>query len=540
MYTNPPNVFLYDRRSLAQYLGVSDAHLRWILYEMKPENFYVSFKIPKGNDQYRVIHAPNKELKAIQRSMAALFTSLYTPKFASFGFVQGKNISLNAMHHTRKRLILNIDLKDFFHQFHFGRVRGVLIKPPYSFSPEVATVMSQLCCFNNTLPQGAPTSPILTNMICRSLDTQLTSISKNNKLMYTRYADDITFSTHRRAFPKNIIQSQDGIINLGETLYSCFKANHLEINTSKIHLATSHSHQEVTGLVVNTKLNLKRVYIKQLRAILHHSKLDGLLSAAKEYIEKGYCKNKRILETYTASEYEDSIISWFKKVLVGKINFIRDVRGASDFLFFKYANQYNKITDQPYFDLSEFYERQNQIQKRVLILVGRTSQRQGTGFILKDVGLITSRHVIDDGDFYDLINSKDGKIKLLTQDDILGEDQNIDYAIFNYQDDNGYSLSSVEQILTGTKVKIIGFPKYFEGDTYTETDCEVVSQSTYMGHSLYVVNLPLRHGYSGGVVLDQDDKVLGLVKAGVENYEDSYNQKSGFILMKDILDHYNL
>lgn len=105
------------------------------------------------------------------------------------------------MIHKNKRYILNIDLENFFNSFHFGRVMGYFNKNRYfNFDKKMSIIIAQLCCLNGALPQGAPTSPIISNLICRIFDYRILKITKKYKLNYTRYADDLTFSTNDNFF----------------------------------------------------------------------------------------------------------------------------------------------------------------------------------------------------------------------------------------------------------------------------------------------------------------------------------------------------
>src|SRR5699024_2066569 len=136
--------------------------------------------------------------------------------------------------HVRSRFILNIDLKDFFPSINFGRVRGVFLAKPYNCTKEVATVLAQICCYNNQLPQGSPASPIVSNMICARLDSHLYKLAKKNHCYYSRYADDITISTNKRDFPKEIARlvrtEKKNICNLGNSLLNTINNNGFEIN----------------------------------------------------------------------------------------------------------------------------------------------------------------------------------------------------------------------------------------------------------------------------------------------------------------------
>jgi RNA-directed DNA polymerase len=131
---------------------------------------------------------------------------------------------------------------------------------PYSCTKEVARVLAQICCHDNQLPQGAPTSPIILNMICAKLDSQLQRLAKKYQCIYTRYADDITLSTSRSRFSPHLIwfskEAEKSV--LGDDLKNIIEESGFLVNESKIRLQTSYKHQEVTGIIVNEKLNIKR------------------------------------------------------------------------------------------------------------------------------------------------------------------------------------------------------------------------------------------------------------------------------------------
>lgn len=151
---------------------------------------YRTFHFNKKKGGQRQIDSPDKILRAVQKKLAYVLNLLYIPKPSVYGFIKNRNILENAKKHEKQKLILNIDLKDFFHQIHFGRIRGLFLKPPYEIGEKSATVIAQIACLNGKLPQG---SPILTNIVCSSLDSQLIKFAKENSIHYTRYADDIHF-----------------------------------------------------------------------------------------------------------------------------------------------------------------------------------------------------------------------------------------------------------------------------------------------------------------------------------------------------------
>ena len=177
---------------LANLLGISASTLTYVLYSRKPNDYYTSFAIPKRNGDTRTIFAPSGQLKKIQSKLAHLLLdcvdqidaknnrSLSTSKL-SHGFVRKCSIITNAMMHINKKLVLNIDLNDFFGSFNFGRVRGFFIKNNnFKLDPHIATVIAQIACHDNQLPQGSPCSPVITNLITHALDIRLCSLARKH------------------------------------------------------------------------------------------------------------------------------------------------------------------------------------------------------------------------------------------------------------------------------------------------------------------------------------------------------------------------
>ena len=265
------------RAELADFLGIPAKKLTYVLYVKHTDSFYETFTIPKKNGEPRTIHSPKKELKNIQlKLLTALSTHIKQYNLVNsvneniaHAFSKGKSIFTNASHHTNKLYILNVDLKDFFEHFHFGRVRGFFHKNKMFCLPiEVATIIAQLTCYKGFLPQGAPTSPIITNLICNILDMHIIKVAKKYGLHYTRYADDMTFSTNRKDFKEKHV----AFLNELKAEVESFK---FEINEQKTRLIYNSSRQEVTGLVVNKKVNVSRNYYRETRAMAHRLYTTG-------------------------------------------------------------------------------------------------------------------------------------------------------------------------------------------------------------------------------------------------------------------------
>lgn len=260
-----------SRNDFFEFLNVKKKTMTYILYKKGTENSYHTFEIEKKNGGFREINAPDEVLKSIQKKLA-LSLWLYQKEIwdekgikpnISHAFEKKKTIMSNANIHKNKKFVLNLDLEDFFSSFHFGRVKGFFEKDrDFKVPSEVALVIAQLTCYKRCLPQGAPSSPIITNLICRILDFRILKLAKKFKLDYTRYADDLTFSTNRKSFLEDYLAFFDELNK--EILRAGFK-----INMSKTRMQYRNSKQIVTGLVVNEKVNIDSTYYRKTRAIAH-------------------------------------------------------------------------------------------------------------------------------------------------------------------------------------------------------------------------------------------------------------------------------
>lgn len=262
---------------LSNILRTPKKKLTYILYIKKIQNSYTTFQISKKSGGQRIINAPSKDLKDIQRNIVNMLLNqqkkfYYENKIRlniAHAFTKEKSIITNAKIHKNKRFVLNIDLENFFESFHFGRVQGYFEKNKnYLFPKNIATVLAQLTCYNGSLPQGAPSSPIITNLICNILDIKILKIAKKYKLDYTRYADDLTFSTNNKGFDE---KSEEFISQLEMII----KQSGFKINRKKTRLQYKQSRQVVTGLVVNKKVNMPRNFYKNTRAMANSLYKNG-------------------------------------------------------------------------------------------------------------------------------------------------------------------------------------------------------------------------------------------------------------------------
>lgn len=300
------------------------------------EGRYHEFQIPKkhGNG-VRVIDAPNNGLKALQRDVKVLLEALYTPSYNVMGFVTGKSVVDNARRHLHQNYILNLDLKDFFPSISQPRVWARLKLPPFNFQPKIASLIAGICSIKKTvnkdgvkttvyvLPQGAPTSPILSNAVCEKLDRRLRGLAKRFRVNYTRYADDITFSGMRNVFKEDGFKVE---------LERIIEDQNFHINRSKTRIQVAGNHQEVTGLTVGEKVNVSKKYVKSIRSLLYIWMKYGYNEAYKKYFNL-YVKRR-------LTRKNQNVIPPMESYLNGKLNYLKMVKGSDDTVYKRLCNLY--------------------------------------------------------------------------------------------------------------------------------------------------------------------------------------------------------
>lgn len=266
---------------LARLLGFRPKAISYLLYKHPTDARYRTFQIPKRNGGQRTIQAPTERLKLLQRKLADLLQDCVDEINAStkrkdriaHGFKRGRSIITNAHRHRRRRWVFNVDLEDFFPSINFGRVRGLLLKHrDFELHEPVATVIAQIACYQNSLPQGSPCSPALSNLIAHVLDMRLVKLASESSCTYSRYADDLTFSTNEKDFPESIaVRSQATSHHWvpGTELQRVVERAGFRINAKKTRLMYRDSRQEVTGLVVNKKVSVCWEYRHRVRAMVH-------------------------------------------------------------------------------------------------------------------------------------------------------------------------------------------------------------------------------------------------------------------------------
>lgn len=336
-------VGLQTDNNVADILEVPVGQLLHILYYQKQN--YNSFTIKKKSGKTRIIDSPKASIKILQDKVKPLIEAHYRVKKPVHGFVgNGKSIITNASQHKKKNYVLNIDLQDFFHSVNFGRVQGIFRNIPFNMGIPAATVLAQLCTYNGRLPQGASTSPVLSNLASTSLDKKLVQIAKKFHLTYTRYADDLTFSSNK-PFPVILVEQEidengKEKHKVGRLLEQTIKDSGFEISHHKTRLQHKSQRQEVTGLIVNEGVNVNRKFIRRTRAMINDWS-KGLLQAEIRFLKKRYHLSTNEI---ALNKLDGSI---FKRAVYGHLSFIRMVKGEEHSPYLRLCEQVLALDSKP-------------------------------------------------------------------------------------------------------------------------------------------------------------------------------------------------
>jgi retron-type reverse transcriptase len=491
----PPE--LINETALLAHLGLSPRELKKIWWFRS--RMYRQFEIAKGKNKTRIISAPDERLKYLQREIVPLLGSLYRVRNPVHGFVVGKSVKTNARAHLRQRFVLNIDLKDFFPSITERRVAGVIAS--LGIDSRVADIIARLCCYGGHLPQGAPTSPVISNMICFRLDKQLLAFAKMARCIYTRYADDLTFSSYQpmaSLFEGGVPSSGHFAPDLlAPTLRNIFTANGFMINPDKAHYADRHSRRMVTGLKINQLLNVDRRYVRNIRAALYSVEKLGREAAQAKF------------------ESNHSGKSDLGRHLAGKISWLGHIRGRADPVFRAIAVRFNGCFP----DLKiEVIPTSLEIRDRATWVVEyskETKMYQGSAFFLKDVGLITAAHCVEDQNEVEVYHPSKPTNKFKAT--VVRRDKNRDLALLNPSVPNTEYFEferSGHNITIGQRLTAVGYPTFGFGDRLNVREGAVVAFPVRHAVQLIEVTQKLPKGMSGGPLLDEHNGVAGVIHKG--------------------------
>lgn len=313
--------------------------LNYFCHPARNARHYDNFAIPKKSGGVREISAPTRILKSMLTYVNVMLQALYEPSSSTMGFVPGRSVVDNAQVHIGMNYVFNMDLSNFFPSIPQARIWGVLQSKSIGFNETIASALAGLCCTEMyfydgkpilmtdsipkdavlekrcVLPQGSPASPILTNIVCQTLDRRLMGLAKRFGANYTRYADDITFSSLR-----NIYQEEEEFM---VELRRIISDQHFQINEKKTRLQKRGARQEVTGLIVSDRVNVVKKYIRNLASLLFIWKQYGYESAYG-----------RFLQHYPRNGAKKDIPP-MERVIEGRLQYLKMVKGETDSSYLK-------------------------------------------------------------------------------------------------------------------------------------------------------------------------------------------------------------
>ncbi|WP_309242112.1 reverse transcriptase domain-containing protein [Paenibacillus sp. S150] len=523
---------------IAHLLEIPVQFLWKILVRDKLVN-YRTFKLRKKNGDERTIYSPLSNLAILQKKLSYILSLNFTHHDRSHGFIENRSIVTNASEHLRKKYVLNLDLENFFESISFRRIRHMFISY-YKFNDKVASTLANICSHpDGFLPQGAPTSPVVSNIIAKTLDKELKRVAIGAKwTQYTRYADDITFSTSKEQFPKEIATiNESGIITLNENIIKIIEKNGFKVNDKKTRLQNHKQSQSVTGITVNEKLNIDRRYIRRIRSILSCiEKNINNLDEAHKIFEMKYPFRQR-----KRGSNPDMFL-----ILRGMISHVGNVKGKQDSVYWKLANRFNKVTPHEPIKLQlsrrEFHEDNTYVIDSDYTakyynhnenIFDEALYGQGTGFILRTIGLVTNAHVIEgiiEGLEQKFIFSKKYYIEAYKSTlysfpenaKVLCYDIEKDIAILSVEGleihEKGYMYN--ESIKEEQQIELVGFPGYRKGQDikiqkgFVQGVRMHLSKDGTKRYKRREISATIYGGNSGGPIVNTDNEVIGLAVKG--------------------------
>ena len=482
------------------YLEISEKELRHI--SAKKFDQYHSRSIPKRNGGERLLSVPNNRLRYLQSLLNPLLQGMYNVRGCVHGFVAGKSAFTNAQEHLGRRHLVKVDLQDYFGQISRQRVRGVLLS--IGIPLPVAEAITKLCTLADELPQGAPTSPILANMVTFRLDQELVTFAKKNRLRYSRYADDIVFSSYSK--PRVLARGMEleyarlSRSDLDEKLLEIFDQQNFELNEEKIYYCGAGARRSVTGYTINQFPNVPRNHVRRVRATLHNVRKYGYDAEQRKFSEK--TKSAKSL----------------KKSLFGQIEWIGSTKGRSDPVFRRYAIEYDGLFAEK-FELGPDLSRLATLSTWVLETTHpnptHAGDTQGTAFFLKGVGLVTAAHCVPATHSYTVFCVDEPSKKFPVS--VVKRHDHIDLAILNHSIpiEDFIELSRAErEPNVGEETSLWGFPAYSAGNKIEQRQGRVVSHPTKSAVALLCVDQKINQGNSGGPLLNSAREVVGIAHKG--------------------------
>ncbi len=320
---------------------------------------YFGYSLIKKNGGKRIINAPYPELKSILSILKEILYAHYTPHDCATGYIPGRSIVDNALMHVNKEVVITLDIKDFFHSFRYERIKNCFMTEPFLLvnqQEKIADLLTSLVTHPikmdkeefalKRLPQGSPSSPMLSNILCHKLDEDLSKLALQYSATYSRYADDLTLSADRNVLKCNEFRTQ---------LIKIIEVHHqLSINKQKVRIQRKPYKQSVTGLIVNEKVNVPKKYVKRLRMYLFYWEKYGYNKASIIYL-RDYSK------LHQNKSFENiNLIN----AISGKLQYLKMIKGEPDQTYNKLNRRFEKLKKSRQNKIDEIYELKSFIRNR--------------------------------------------------------------------------------------------------------------------------------------------------------------------------------
>ncbi|MBM6414755.1 reverse transcriptase domain-containing protein [Lacticaseibacillus paracasei] len=529
---------------LASFLGVTRQKLFYYCAEHLNKKHYELFDIPKKNGGTRTIEEPTKGLKLIQKKIAFAVSINYHPAACVSAFTEGRSIRYGAERHKGARKVVCFDLENFFPSCPQYKVFGVFYKF-FKLPKEVSDCLARLCCYKKHLAQGGPSSPILSNVMLNSMDKKFLSLAKKTKTVYTRYADDMSFSS-KGDMPSLIWQNN----NISSYITSIVQESGFHIKQEKTRILGRSCRMQVTGVVINKFPNVPRTYYRRVRAMLHNFK------TTKDYEET----KKNFLKYYGKSDDCNPA-----KVIQGMISYIFQVRndgGTHSTLARNMMQEFNTIQwpGNEKFKVEMAMPHSYKLHKAVFAVETKIGEDffYGTAFLCNNK-IISCSHIFKKGHEKKLSDEIEyvHLIEHNVEDNSIYKKYNVtrieywpDFDVAYLHTDSCINKAKQKQFSTpnflhqgGNKVFVVGFPAslqtgsssrmYEEKETIQEDHrVELQYNEFAVGQKQTIIdkrrmtfisnqNGGINPGNSGGPILDiSEKKVIGIALKG-DNVKDS-------------------
>ena len=297
-----------DLESLSHKMSLSTRLL--FLLSRKTENYYIRFTIPKKDGSPREILSPSYSLKMVQKWILReiLQKIKVSEEATAYKPNMGNGVRLNAERHRYSLYILGLDVKDFFPSI--KREKVYFLFNNLGYNSLVSKILSNLCTFDGYLPQGAVTSPYISNLVCYKLDKRLKGLCSKRNVIYTRYADDLVFSCD----DKTILNKIKAVIK------DILQDEGFYINNVKTRLLSPYSHKVINGITINdSKLKANRNMKKEIRAMIHRALVTKDYSNINEI--RGYISYVNSIE----DGYKKKVIQYINRLILKDYKYFKDV-----------------------------------------------------------------------------------------------------------------------------------------------------------------------------------------------------------------------